>query len=590
MTCARRLARFRRIAVRPQSLRRLLDVFWILGAGVLLLGVGEIVQAHRQVHRLTQQVIPYSLAVHDLGAQFFAYDGALNMYVGLPAHAHALRRATLTTIHQDYAALGRALAVIQRASPSSAFHRQVSALERRFLTYQRDAKAVVEAMHDGHRSNAKFLQDVGNSRATDAVVQAIQRLRTMNRQDLVQVAARIHHQWGIILKIIIGTVLVTGGLALELRSWVGRNVANLTHSLTQFAAGDLRADIPPSSLREFQTIGQVLQQAREEVGRTLTERDWVISHQEEVIQQRTAELEHYSRALENVHTLTQHAMRQWSLLDHPWNLLIQVQEYLPADGVTLWTLDPWQEVYRGGSIPWSTDEPAPDLLRTAAAPSEPTSVAYGTVVTLPEHTVLLLPWRTYRSGRSVLMFIRSLDHPWSDRDSRLAALANSRVQLLMDNASLFRDVRQRAISDQLTGLYNRWQFWDDLARQYTEHDLSLLLVDLDYLKRVNDTGGHAAGDAALQRVAQALQHAAEQSGTVYRIGGDEFAVILPAADPTLGQLIYQRATAMLAPDLSVSGGIAMGSAELSAEALMQRADRALYQAKEAGRARMRQAD
>jgi diguanylate cyclase (GGDEF)-like protein len=182
---------------------------------------------------------------------------------------------------------------------------------------------------------------------------------------------------------------------------------------------------------------------------------------------------------------------------------------------------------------------------------------------------------------------RPLDRPWLDRDRRLAALASTHMQLMIDNMALFEDVRQRATRDHLTGLWNRWQFWDDLTRSDTQHQMAMLMVDLDYLKRVNDTGGHAAGDIALKRVAQALQEAVGHRGQVYRVGGDEFAVILSQSDASQCLDVYEDAATALAPALSISGGVAVATGDVAADAVMREADAALYMAKEAGRGQVK---
>jgi diguanylate cyclase (GGDEF)-like protein len=163
-------------------------------------------------------------------------------------------------------------------------------------------------------------------------------------------------------------------------------------------------------------------------------------------------------------------------------------------------------------------------------------------------------------------------------------------------------LRQLAEMDPLTGLHNRRSFVHALRERLASlerprragGDWALLLIDLDGFKDVNDTCGHAAGDAVLVAVASAIRDRTRLDDTVGRLGGDEFAVLFRSGiedAATIGEQIIARiATAALSvpgtPPVSASVGIVRLRPARRAEDVLEAADDAMYQAKRAGKARV----
>ncbi|HVA36290.1 MAG TPA: diguanylate cyclase [Candidatus Dormibacteraeota bacterium] len=154
------------------------------------------------------------------------------------------------------------------------------------------------------------------------------------------------------------------------------------------------------------------------------------------------------------------------------------------------------------------------------------------------------------------------------------------------------ELAQAAYTDALTGAANRRAFEDALEAAVafasrTRRPLSLLYVDLDAFKELNDRKGHAEGDRALQRVASTLLSSVRGTDTVARIGGDEFAVILLGCDITDAENFTNRLFRAAGQDAiaSFSAGVATSRSVVDGDATTLRAaaDRALYQAKAAGR-------
>jgi diguanylate cyclase (GGDEF)-like protein/PAS domain S-box-containing protein len=163
-------------------------------------------------------------------------------------------------------------------------------------------------------------------------------------------------------------------------------------------------------------------------------------------------------------------------------------------------------------------------------------------------------------------------------------------------------LRRDATHDPLTGLCNRKQLLEELATQVavaTRHDhaLSLAFCDMDYFKQINDTHGHTAGDAALRGFAEVLRRCLRVGDIAGRYGGDEFCIVFPNTDAARAVLVTERIRRSLAVAAFVAPGgghfrasATFGVAELAGcapevDALIERADAALYKAKDLGRNR-----
>jgi len=184
---------------------------------------------------------------------------------------------------------------------------------------------------------------------------------------------------------------------------------------------------------------------------------------------------------------------------------------------------------------------------------------------------------------------------WLRAVKRLRHLASTVNDLRRDNEAL----RRLAYQDALTGLINRRGFDEHLGlalEDFAERDrgLAVILLDVDELKHINDTRGHAAGDSALRIVADSLRRAVRLGDYVARLGGDEFAVLLPRTDEARAKGVAERVLATLRQasslarhDVTVSAGVAEvrrdDPAQDRADLLLKRADVALYAAKNAGR-------
>lgn len=214
-----------------------------------------------------------------------------------------------------------------------------------------------------------------------------------------------------------------------------------------------------------------------------------------------------------------------------------------------------------------------------------------------EHREILKRLNAYLAEKNEL-----LEQEITERKQAEEALRKTTEALEMANEEL----RHMAMVDGLTHVANRRRFDEYLEQEWRrasrEHyNLALMLCDIDFFKGYNDTYGHQAGDDCLIQVAQAMTRVATRpADLVARYGGEEFAIVLPSTDAegttTVARMLQKEIearnivhhTSSVAPyvTLSIGGAVLFPGHNNSSEALVRRADQALYQAKETGRNRI----
>ena len=217
---------------------------------------------------------------------------------------------------------------------------------------------------------------------------------------------------------------------------------------------------------------------------------------------------------------------------------------------------------------------------------------------------LVLPLRADGGGDDLgllAVFRRAPRAPYVDEDvGMLEELAGEAVSAIL-SARVYEDMKQSAIRDGLTGLYNRTFFHQQLvseirrARRY-DRPLALIVFDLDDFKSVNKALGHLEADAVLGEVAVRLNASVRRADIPSRVGGDEFAVIMPESGPQDARHLFERVQAAVssAPTLtgvqvSFSAGIATLQPDDDARSLFSSADRAAEEAKRLGKGQCRTA-
>lgn len=215
-------------------------------------------------------------------------------------------------------------------------------------------------------------------------------------------------------------------------------------------------------------------------------------------------------------------------------------------------------------------------------------------------SLLVTPIPSWTEPLGALVLESDAESAYEGSGPDLVAACARQAAAAIENAQLFEKVRTLAARDELTGLNNRRRFFE-LAEQELRHALrygralSLFLIDVDFFKKINDTHGHQAGDDVLRGVSATCRETLRKPDVAGRYGGEELAVLLPetgldaafAVAERLRETIAERSFATkegASIGVTVSVGVAALSDEVtSLEGLIERADRALYEAKDGGR-------
>lgn len=240
------------------------------------------------------------------------------------------------------------------------------------------------------------------------------------------------------------------------------------------------------------------------------------------------------------------------------------------------------------------------LLKDQTTPEGPAWVAFGGTTEFPVVAAI--------SQESRLVFREWRNEFWTLLALLLAAsvltliMARRAIVLLEDLEESRESLRVMAMTDSLTGLYNRRHFYDlaetewERALRYNR-PLSLIIVDIDLFKLVNDTHGHAIGDEVLKNVANSCRAMLRDHDVMCRLGGEEFSIMLPETSLEGAMLLAERLRiaigAMVTPvgsqhvAVTISAGVAQTNGDDEGfNTLEHRADNALYRAKESGRNRV----
>jgi len=191
---------------------------------------------------------------------------------------------------------------------------------------------------------------------------------------------------------------------------------------------------------------------------------------------------------------------------------------------------------------------------------------------------------------------------FDSEDVALIELFGQLIGASIGNINLFEKIQHQATTDGLTGLINHKTFYEILEKELWRSrryggQLSMIMVDIDDLKKINDAHGHRAGDKAIKEISRRIKECIRQIDIAARYGGDEFAIILPNTSLSDATVVAERMVNEVARSpaiwekeqisLSISVGLGQYDADSNPEDITSRSDMALYTAKQAGKNRVK---
>lgn len=213
-----------------------------------------------------------------------------------------------------------------------------------------------------------------------------------------------------------------------------------------------------------------------------------------------------------------------------------------------------------------------------------------------QREIVALPVVARGNDIGIVTLVRAATSPFEEGELRILRLLVDELAIAIQNARDYREKLEQAIRDPLTGVYNRRYFFEALEKEVRRSErysseASLVIFDVDNFKQINDVHGHAAGDQVLREITRAIEDAIRPTDSLARIGGEEFALLLPETNQLDALLVAERARTAISRrpmlegrQVTASGGAASCPQDAtSRDDLHRRADAALYWSKRNGR-------
>jgi diguanylate cyclase (GGDEF)-like protein len=217
-------------------------------------------------------------------------------------------------------------------------------------------------------------------------------------------------------------------------------------------------------------------------------------------------------------------------------------------------------------------------------------------------SLIIVPLRIGNQIKGVLSTQSYESNKFTEENKETLEMLASHSAIALENARLFNEIQELAMTDSLTKIFNRRKFYELAENEFSRsrrynHPLSVIMMDIDKFKQVNDTYGHSAGDQVLTRIAEICNSSMRTIDILARYGGEEFVVMLPETTADEARLTAERMRLLVARtpikigESSIKVTLSFGVVELdksckNIEELMDRSDQAMYASKNSGRNRV----
>ena len=217
-------------------------------------------------------------------------------------------------------------------------------------------------------------------------------------------------------------------------------------------------------------------------------------------------------------------------------------------------------------------------------------------------SILVVPLKIGKKIKGVLSAQSYDENRYTEANKEALEMLASHSAIALENARLFNEIREMAMTDSLTHIYNRRKFYELAEAEFSramryKHPLSVIMMDIDKFKHINDTYGHSAGDHILEKIAEICSSSMRSIDILARYGGEEFVAMLPETTVSEAQLMAERLRLLIARspikygETVIHATLSFGVVELeedckNIEDLMERSDQAMYASKNSGRNRV----
>ncbi|GAA5438266.1 diguanylate cyclase (plasmid) [Deinococcus aquaticus] len=423
--------------------------------------------------------------------------------------------------------------------------------------------------------------------------------RVVVRQDTQVAFAGINRFRRTSVLVNLGLSVLFAGIGFAVAHFIARPLARLRRAAQAIGAGELNASIPHTrAYLEINALASALQQ----LVTRLRDNERQLERR---IQARTEDLHRRTREAEALAALSVLATRTGPLPDLLRELVPVLADTCQLDWLAVTSSDPArppETLFLHGTSPelhtgplhHHTDGPPAQPLLISAYPADPR--AHPALIRWGTQAAAVLPLPAAGAAQTLCAARRGAPH-WTDGERRIFEAAARSVHISQERRAALQDLEFAALHDRLTGLGNRHAFDRTLDQTVTDAQRSgttfgVLIIDLDGLKAVNDHSGHERGDRLLQAFATSLQAAFPAQDRLFRLGGDEYAVILAPHVATTAHAALERVghavqltRAATDPGMNASGGAAFYPADAADGASLTRlADERMYTRKHQRRA------